>query len=198
MTIPTPNRRCTLCGLHEQESPGVTFSTSSMQAEMPSRFMQWACATCRRYTRYTVFDLPHTERHDRFAQRILTIREPWAWLIGCGYKDVENRSWSSTSRGRTLIHAASQMADDESYARAVKLAESFGIIVPEREWFEPRLGTIVAVTSLSKMMHRSPSSWFFGPYAWSIEWAWPVTSPRVRGQQRIWLSEAIIPITVEA
>lgn len=196
MTLPTPNRRCTLCGLHESESPPVQFSESSLQAEMPLRFFQWTCATCRRYRHYTVLDLPHTARHDRFAQRILTIREPWAWLIGCGYKEVENRPWCSTSCGRTLIHAAPQRVSDDSYEHAVALAESFGIIIPDREWFEPRLGTIVAVASLSKMMHSSSSSWFCGPYAWGIEWAWPVISPKVRGKQRVWTNDAVIPITV--
>ncbi len=36
---------------------------------------------------------------------ILSIRQPWAWLIVNGYKDIENRTWSTRFRGKVLIHA---------------------------------------------------------------------------------------------
>ena len=35
---------------------------------------------------------------------ILSIRQPWAWLIVNGYKDIENRTWSTRFRGKVLIH----------------------------------------------------------------------------------------------
>jgi hypothetical protein len=48
----------------------------------------------------------------------LSIRQPWAWLIIAGHKDVENRSWTTTYRGPLLIHAARRpddvMADIEN------------------------------------------------------------------------------------
>ena len=34
----------------------------------------------------------------------LSIRQPWAWLIVNGYKDVENRSWRTSRRGEVLVH----------------------------------------------------------------------------------------------
>jgi hypothetical protein len=37
--------------------------------------------------------------------KALSIRQPWAWLIVAGYKDVENRKWSTSFRGRIYIHA---------------------------------------------------------------------------------------------
>src|SRR4051812_5208588 len=40
--------------------------------------------------------------------RVLSVRQPWAWLIVQGYKDIENRTWSTTYRGRLLIHASSK------------------------------------------------------------------------------------------
>lgn len=36
----------------------------------------------------------------------LTVRQPWAWAIVHGYKDVENRTWTTSYRGRLLIHAS--------------------------------------------------------------------------------------------
>lgn len=41
-----------------------------------------------------------------FSLPVLSIRQPWAWLILNGGKDVENRTWRTNYRGRFLIHAA--------------------------------------------------------------------------------------------
>ena len=40
------------------------------------------------------------------ASRAITIRQPWAWAIVAGYKDVENRSRRTNFRGPLLVHAA--------------------------------------------------------------------------------------------
>jgi hypothetical protein len=37
--------------------------------------------------------------------KTITIKQPWASLIIEGYKDIENRTWSTKFRGRVLIHA---------------------------------------------------------------------------------------------
>lgn len=37
--------------------------------------------------------------------KALSIKQPWAWLICKGMKDVENRSWPTKFRGRVFIHA---------------------------------------------------------------------------------------------
>ena len=38
--------------------------------------------------------------------KTLSIRNPWAYLIAYGVKDVENRSWKTDYRGELLIHAS--------------------------------------------------------------------------------------------
>ena len=38
--------------------------------------------------------------------KILSIRQPWAALIVHGFKETENRTWSTSYRGPVLIHAA--------------------------------------------------------------------------------------------
>ena len=40
----------------------------------------------------------------------LSIRQPWAWLIVNGHKDIENRDWPTNFRGRLLVHAGQTMA----------------------------------------------------------------------------------------
>jgi ASCH domain len=41
------------------------------------------------------------ERH-RLEPVALSVRQPWAWAIVSGYKDVENRSWPTNYRGTYL------------------------------------------------------------------------------------------------
>src|SRR5207302_502261 len=43
-------------------------------------------------------------RGDR-RMKALTVRQPWAWAIVQGKKDVENRSWRTDHRGMVAIHA---------------------------------------------------------------------------------------------
>jgi hypothetical protein len=38
--------------------------------------------------------------------KILSIRQPGAYLTTRGSKDIENRSWSTKYRGPFLVHAA--------------------------------------------------------------------------------------------
>ncbi|WP_321865680.1 ASCH domain-containing protein [Paraburkholderia tropica] len=45
--------------------------------------------------------------------KALSIRQPWAWLIANGHKDIENRTWSTKFRGPVLIHAGKGMTRDE-------------------------------------------------------------------------------------
>lgn len=37
--------------------------------------------------------------------KALSLRQPWAWLVASGIKDVENRTWLTKFRGRIYIHA---------------------------------------------------------------------------------------------
>lgn len=43
----------------------------------------------------------------------LSVRQPWASLLAWGEKSIEVRSWSTTSRGRILVHASGRdMVED--------------------------------------------------------------------------------------
>lgn len=45
--------------------------------------------------------------------KAISIKQPWAYLICAGIKDIENRTWATKYRGRVYIHASSQMAKYE-------------------------------------------------------------------------------------
>jgi hypothetical protein len=44
--------------------------------------------------------------------KVLTIRQPWAWAIAAGYKYIENRTWTTSYRGKLGIHAGARWDDD--------------------------------------------------------------------------------------
>ena len=46
--------------------------------------------------------------------KTLSVKQPWAYLICSGIKDIENRTWKTKFRGRVLIHASGK-PDKEPY-----------------------------------------------------------------------------------
>lgn len=44
--------------------------------------------------------------------KVLSVRQPWASLIVLGFKDVENRTWGTSYRGRMYIHASRKFDHD--------------------------------------------------------------------------------------
>jgi len=42
--------------------------------------------------------------------KTITIKQPWAYLICSGIKDIENRTWNTKFRGKVLIHASARLA----------------------------------------------------------------------------------------
>lgn len=40
--------------------------------------------------------------------KVLSVRQPWAWAIIHGGKDIENRNWKTPFRGRLAIHAGTK------------------------------------------------------------------------------------------
>ncbi|MBE7499735.1 MAG: ASCH domain-containing protein [Verrucomicrobiales bacterium] len=95
--------------------------------------------------------------------RALSIRQPWAWLIVNGYKDVENRSWPTRHRGPLLIHAgASQVRLRED---ATWVEERFDIRLP----VEYDFGGIVGIVDLLDCRERVDSPWYVPEsFAWRL------------------------------
>lgn len=119
----------------------------------------------------------------------LSIRQPWAWLIVGGHKNVENRQWSTSHRGPLLIHAAKGMTLTE-YRLCHHYAAGRGVMLPTFD--ELLRGGIVGQVNLRNCfyMHddyrRSLSSpWFEGPYGWHMIDAQPLPFFACRGQLRL-------------
>lgn len=95
--------------------------------------------------------------------KALSIQQPWAWLIVNGFKDVENRTWATKHRGRTLVHASLKFdRDGYDFVRH----EFQGIAMPEPEEFER--GGIVGEVDITDCVDGMESLWFFGPYGFVL------------------------------
>jgi hypothetical protein len=110
--------------------------------------------------------------------KAISIRQPWAWLIVNGYKDIENRIWEPKLRGPVLIHAgksrAHLSADDLRYLkRHYRIAD-----LPEK--FET--GGIVGVAEITGCVKCHRSKWFQGPFGWTLANARRLPFKPVKGQ----------------
>jgi hypothetical protein len=84
----------------------------------------------------------------------LTVRQPWAWAIVAGHKDVENRRWSTPYRGPLLIHA-SRRAAPEDWLKELRRLLDRGTAIPEQ--FE--YGAVIGVVELRSIGRDSASVW---------------------------------------
>ncbi|MGY4663183.1 hypothetical protein ACVWZ9_003977 [Pseudomonas chlororaphis] len=91
--------------------------------------------------------------------KALSIRQPWAWLIIHGGKDIENRSWHTKYRGRFLVHASQGMTRAQ-YNAASWVAGPLGVNLPRFE--DLQRGGIVGSVELVDCITASDSPWYMG------------------------------------
>lgn len=110
----------------------------------------------------------------------LSIRQPWAWFLAAGHKDVENRSWPTRFRGRILIHAARGCTGAE-WSEAAEFAKTAaGVEVPPLAQLDR--GGFIGTMDIVDCVQSSPSPWFFGPYGFVIRDARPLPFVPWRGE----------------
>lgn len=129
------------------------------------------------------------------AMKALSIKQPWAYLIAAGIKDVENRSWSTNYRGRIYIHASKSKTDmcKEVIAYILRrLSGKWGgefMLEYPRLYFGGIIGEVDIVACVSPREYETytrikPSSWFEGPYGFVLANAVMYDEPiPYRGQQ---------------
>ena len=114
--------------------------------------------------------------------KVLTIRQPWASLILLGYKDVENRTWKTSVRGKIAIHASQSKAKEDWKCAidTVAIVYDFGIREAEN-WLEAKIGefhelprgVIIGTANLDDCTRKTTSPWHFagnwGFYLSSVE-----------------------------
>jgi len=95
----------------------------------------------------------------------LSVRQPWAWAIIHGGKDIENRSWQAVNhglkrRGPICIHASKGMTRRE-YESASDFMFSIGVQCPPPA--DLARGAIIGTVNVVDVVSDHVSPWFFGP-----------------------------------
>ena len=103
--------------------------------------------------------------------RALSIKQPWAWLICAGYKDVENRTFDAPRCGRIYVHAGKKV-DNEGAIWLWENKEQLGIQGCIKEWVDIcntwKQSAIIGEVEISfvTLQHKSP--WFTGPLGYIL------------------------------
>jgi hypothetical protein len=101
--------------------------------------------------------------------KALSVRQPWAWLIVAGYKDVENRKWATNFRGKIYIHAG-KILDRAGLtlitSGSMNINQDIRDAVRHNSW---TLGAIIGEVEIVDCVTQSDSPWFKGPYAFVLE-----------------------------
>lgn len=103
----------------------------------------------------------------------ISVRQPWAWLIIHGGKDIENRNWPTGRRGRVWIHASKGMTRSE-YEEAYHFVEKHKLfdLLPQSlqipAFDELERGGIIGSVEITDCVEESESPWFVGDYGFVL------------------------------
>ena len=128
---------------------------------------------------------------ERFPDPVLSVRQPWAWAIIYGGKEIENRTWETQYRGRLWIHASSrELADDVELV--TKLVAKGWRRAPARAVEHYRetgaRGAIIgSVTLVDIYRDDEPVGWWAqGPVCWRLVDPMPCDPWTMPGRLGLW------------
>jgi hypothetical protein len=104
----------------------------------------------------------------------LSVRQPWAWAIIHGGKDIENRTWRRWPGiwpARIAIHAAKAAVSLAEYCEARAFMWERGDLLKNRRCpLHAALdrGGIIGSVELVDIVTASDSPWFEGPYGYVL------------------------------
>jgi hypothetical protein len=115
----------------------------------------------------------------------LSIRQPWAWLIVNGWKNIENREWPTRQRGPIYVHASQTMTRDDYEACRIFVegihADLWSKLPPPNKL---ERGGIVGQTTILSCVTQHESEWFCGPYGMVLDDSKPLPFVACPGQLR--------------
>ncbi len=108
--------------------------------------------------------------------KALSIRQPWAWLICAGYKNIENRNWRTNFRGRIYVHVSKTTAElrDPRVKQFVVNALGDQARTNEIETYisdalKFSYGAIIGEVNIVDCVTTSDSPWFVGRYGFVLK-----------------------------
>ena len=86
--------------------------------------------------------------------KAITVRQPWAWAIIYGQKDVENRTRNiaGSYRGPVVIHAGKSL-DPEEFGSAVDALDVIGVTRPAGRVKDLGFGVALGTADLTDLHH---------------------------------------------
>jgi len=105
--------------------------------------------------------------------KALGIRQPWAWLICAGYKDIENRNFDAPRVGRIYVHAGKKPDMAGAWAlwgnsRLLDLLDDVAKIqIPNLTTFWDT-SAIIGEVEIKYVTTHSKSPWFAGPIGYVL------------------------------
>ncbi|MGN6556361.1 MAG: ASCH domain-containing protein [Verrucomicrobiota bacterium] len=94
--------------------------------------------------------------------KCISIRQPWAWLICAGLKDIENRSWPTKHRGPVAIHAG-KLKPSEDELRQIE--REFRVKIPREQL---QYGGVIGLSNVTDCVSSHRSKWFFGDFGFVL------------------------------
>ena len=93
---------------------------------------------------------------------VLSIRQPWAWLIATGQKDIENRDWTTKFRGEFLVHAGKRVPSE---AELMDAERSYGVKIDRSAL---QYGGIIGAARIVDCVSSHASKWFLGDFGFIL------------------------------
>jgi len=109
--------------------------------------------------------------------KALSIKQPWAWLIANGHKDIENRTWQTNYRGEFLIHAGKNFdLDGYDWLKEQQIVDE----LPRAYTYQR--GGIVGIATIVDCVTAHDSKWFAGPYGFVLNETRPLQFDKCKGK----------------
>lgn len=126
--------------------------------------------------------------------KAISVRQPWAWAIIHGGKDIENRNWKTNMRGRVAIHASAGMtrAEYEEDCKSIHKRKP-NIKIPAYE--DMARGAIIGTVEIIDCVEDSKSIWYTGYIGFVLKRPKKLPEPIIcKGALKFW----DVPKNIEA
>jgi hypothetical protein len=131
--------------------------------------------------------MPKTRTKTRIGEvRTLPVKQPWAWFIVNGYKDVENRSWKPAEARigeRFLVHASQRRLTKADFEKFIEIVQDLKLKRYPKSIDDFVYGSLLGSVVLDAIVRNSKSEWAGrGCFHWVISKARKSKPKKMKGQ----------------